>query len=126
MAPKMAASAASEAPGSAVRAPTGSTGLVCVDAAAVLRLNTGRRRVPLEHLGPAPLNRFGQALSGRHVLALAENILKKWGFATYKYEAGWCYEAKHRRLGRALPSLSFSGLSFLSLPVPASPLNPAG
>ena len=105
MAHNKAASSAHISSGAAESETKPSTGLVCVDAQAVLRLTTGRRRVPLEELGPAPFNRFAQALSGRHVLGLAESILKKWGFATYKYEAGWCHEAP-RAADASLPPTS--------------------
>eukprot|EP00969_Alexandrium_andersonii_P041996 1842739-Alexandrium_andersonii.AAC.1 len=49
---------------------------VCFEARKVLRLGTGCRRIPLEDLAPAAFNRHGAALSGKHVLALGERILK--------------------------------------------------
>ena len=58
----------------------------------MLRLSKGRRKVPLEDLAPSPMNRFGAALSGKHVLSLGERILRVEGFATYRYIAGWCHE----------------------------------
>eukprot|EP00969_Alexandrium_andersonii_P337478 14916054-Alexandrium_andersonii.AAC.1 len=51
--------------------------LICHQAGDVLRLSRGRRRAPLENLGPSPFNRHGAPLSGRHVWSLSERILKR-------------------------------------------------
>ena len=66
--------------------------LVCTDAAEVLKLSKGKRRILLEELGPSPINRFGDPTSGQHCLALIEKIIKEHGFAEYRYVAGWCHE----------------------------------
>eukprot|EP00969_Alexandrium_andersonii_P207710 9175911-Alexandrium_andersonii.AAC.1 len=51
--------------------------LICHQADEVLRLSRGKRRVPLENLGPSPFNRHGEPLSGRHIWSLAERILRR-------------------------------------------------
>ena len=65
----------------------------CIAAERVLRLSKGRRRVPVESLGPALWNRNGEPLSGKHVLSLAHQILRRDGFASYRYVAVWVHEA---------------------------------
>ena len=79
-------------PGAAAPAVEAPQPLVCSRAAAVLRLSKGRRRVPVENLGPALFNRFATPLSGKHILSLAHRILKVESFATYRYVSGWCHE----------------------------------
>ena len=65
---------------------------VTVQAKRVLALSKGRVRVPLEDLGPALFNRQGQPTCGRHCWRLAERVVKVEGFATFRYEAGFCHE----------------------------------
>ena len=126
----MSAKALAGSAGSSVAPTPGSGGMVCQEAQAVLRLTTGKRRVPIESLGPALFNRFAQPLSGKHVLALAQKILKTWGFATYKYEAGWCHEAPARarlRLGwgsHVAKGAPPSRLESPRPPVPRPPFRP--
>ena len=66
--------------------------LVTVRAKKILAMSKGRVRVPLEDLGPALFNRQGQATCGRHCHDLGERIVKVEGFATYRYEHGFCHE----------------------------------
>ena len=65
---------------------------VTTQAKRVLAMSKGRVRVPLDELGPALFNRQGQATCGKHCCELAARIIKLEGFATYRYEAGFCHE----------------------------------
>lgn len=71
--------------------------MVTVQAKRILALSKGRVRVPLEDLGPALFNRQGMATDGRHCHELGERILKVEGFATFRYEAGFCHEPDPER-----------------------------
>ena len=66
--------------------------LVTTQAKRVLALSKGRVRVPLDDLGPALFNRQGLATCGKHCHDLAARIIKVEGFATFRYEAGFCHE----------------------------------
>ena len=66
--------------------------LLCDDAAWVLGLSKGIVRLKPHEVGPALFNRFGDSLSGRHLMKLATAITKKHGFARFRYEHGWCHE----------------------------------
>lgn len=66
--------------------------LVTVQAKRILALSKGRVRVPLEDLGPALFNRQGLPTDGRHCHELGERIVKVEGFATFRYDAGFCHE----------------------------------
>ena len=58
----------------------------------VLKLSKGIVRVPLEDLGPALFNRQGAATCGQHCQNLGKRILTLEGFATFRYQAGFCHE----------------------------------
>jgi len=66
--------------------------LVTAQAKRILALSKGRVRVPLEDLGPALFNRQGLPTDGRHCHELGERIVRVEGFATFRYEAGFCHE----------------------------------
>ena len=66
--------------------------LVTEQAKRVLAMSKGRVRVPLEDLGPALFNRGGFDTCGTHCNNIAERIVTVEGFATYRYEAGFCHE----------------------------------
>ena len=65
--------------------------LICQDGASVMRMSKGRVRIQVEDLGPAEFNRYGEPLSSKQVLSLAKQILREQGFASYRYDAGWCH-----------------------------------
>lgn len=65
---------------------------VCLQGDDILRLSKGKRRVPLEDLGPALFNRFGAATSGRRCRELMTRIVRVEGLVVYRYEAVWCIE----------------------------------
>ena len=67
-------------------------GLVSAGAKRVLSLSKGRQRVPLEDLGPALFNRHGLPTCGRHCSELGKRIVEIEGFATFRYNFGYCHE----------------------------------
>ena len=73
-------------------AQPGQDAKICFQARAVKRLMKGSRRIRLVDLAPAKFNRHNSPLSGKHVLSLAQRILREEGFATYRYNCGWCHE----------------------------------
>ena len=66
--------------------------LVTAGAKRVLSLSKGRMRVPLDDLGPALFNRHGLPTCGRHCHELGKRIVEVEGFATFRYEFGYCHE----------------------------------
>ena len=58
-----------------------------------LATSRGRMRVSLEQLGPAVFNRQGNITDSTHCRALLTRILEEEGFATFRYDAGYCHEA---------------------------------
>ena len=66
--------------------------LVSAGAKRVLALSKGRMRVPLEDLGPALFNRHGLPTCGRHCNELGKRIVEVEGFATFRYDFGYCHE----------------------------------
>jgi hypothetical protein len=91
MAPKAArdAAAASQAGGSEAASQDGQ---VTAQARRALQHCKGRTRIKVDDLGPAVFNRLGAATSGKHCHKLGATIIKEQGFATYRYEAGYCHE----------------------------------
>ena len=65
---------------------------LCHGAESVLKLSKGRRRIKLEDCGPAPWNRFGAELSGKHSQDIIDRIVKKDGLVVYRYGEGWAVE----------------------------------
>ena len=57
-----------------------------------LATSEGRMRVQLERLGPAVFNRQGNPTCGKHCQTLMKRILEEEGFATFRYDAGYCHE----------------------------------
>lgn len=56
----------------------------------MLLLSKGKTRVSIWDLATAKWNRNGTPTSGRHAQLRITSIMKKEGFAEYKYNAGWC------------------------------------
>ena len=90
----MGAMAAQESPAAASEGPRAASqgGLVSAAAKRVLALSKGRMRVPLEDLGPALFNRQGLPTCGRHCNELGKRIVEVEGFATFRYDFGYCHE----------------------------------
>ena len=90
----MGAMAAEESPPAASQGVRASSqgGLVTASAKRVLALSKGRMRVPLEDLGPALFNRQGLPTCGRHCNELGKRIVQVEGFATFRYDFGYCHE----------------------------------
>ena len=70
-----------------------SQGKTAILAQCALATSQGRSRVLLEHLGPAVFNRQGNTTDSRHCHSLLKRIIEEEGFATFRYEAGYCHEA---------------------------------
>ena len=68
-------------------------GKTAILAQQALATSQGRQRVTLDTLGPACFNRQGNITDSRHCIALLSRILMEEGFATFRYDAGYCHEA---------------------------------
>ena len=90
----MGAMDAQESPPAASQGPRAASqgGLVTASAKRVLALSKGRMRVPLDDLGPALFNRQGLPTCGRHCNELGKRIVDVEGFATFRYDFGYCHE----------------------------------
>ena len=60
--------------------------------ASVLRLAVHDSVMSVDDLGPALFNREGDWTSSQHCRALAKDINKVQGFATYRYDCVWAHE----------------------------------
>ena len=91
---RVGAMAAEESPSAASQSLRAASqgGLVSASAKRVLALSKGRMRVPLEDLGPALFNRQGLPTCGRHCNELGKRIVQVEGFATFRYDFGYCHE----------------------------------
>ena len=70
-------------------ASTGAWKQVCEETQALFALSKGVSRVQIEFLAPAWFNRFGDPLKSARVMEIITLLLKKPGFATYRYQHVW-------------------------------------